>query len=34
LSKGVDIDENHYNGTCWHACWVNDDKVEVRSVGY
>lgn len=34
LSKGVDIDGNHYNGRCWHACWVNDDKVEVRSVVY
>lgn len=30
LSKGVDIDGNHYNGRYWGASWVNDDKVEVK----
>ena len=25
LSKGLDIDENHYNGMCLHACRVNED---------
>jgi hypothetical protein len=30
LSKGVDIDENHYNGTCLHACRLSDDEVELN----
>jgi hypothetical protein len=31
LSKGVDIDGNHYNGKYCHACWVNDNNLAVRS---
>lgn len=27
LSKGLDIDENHYNGTCLRSLWVNNDKI-------